>query len=284
MSTSVPGQWLEEQRRLGNELCVTLDSQSALPALQRLLKGRAHDRYSNVYAQTVVAELAAASPFLILLDPADTESVRALCSAPQRDWGWLASLPPGALPAWTAHWRERWVAGTRPHLALYRFHDNRVLTRALAWLPEDTHPAYLGPAISVCYWAGDTWATPHNPAPGTYPVPQDPAWLHAPLQPPQIAAIRETNARRYLLDHHLPAYQRLAAQQCPAAWAHERWLQADKWGWSGAKQFETLLALSLGFPPGELPSDLHPQPHEDPVAHFERVSLTAKYWAGEGEL
>ena len=169
MSTSVPGQWLEEQRRLGNELCVTLDSQSALPALQRLLKGRAHDRYSNVYAQTVVAELAAASPFLILLDPADTESVRALCSAPQRDWGWLASLPPGALPAWTAHWRERCVSGTRPHLALYRFHDNRVLTRALAWLPEDTHPAYLGPAISVCYWAGDTWATPHNPAPGTYP-------------------------------------------------------------------------------------------------------------------
>nr|WP_286088959.1 hypothetical protein [Pseudomonas sp. MWU13-3659] len=117
-------------------------------------------------------------------------------SAPQTHWGWLASLAPGDWAAWLSHWRARVMVG----YGLYRFHDNRVLARALDVLAPAELPAYLGPTINLCYWRMDGWRVVDNPAPGSYPVPSEPAWLPhhhraSALQPHAAARIRP--ARTY---------------------------------------------------------------------------------------
>ncbi|WP_019412034.1 DUF4123 domain-containing protein [Pseudomonas psychrophila] len=195
-----PRQWMDEQRGQGRDVCLVLDSQNEIEARQGLLNGRAHDRYHSVYSQTPVAELASAGPFLIGLDSTDTERLAELLNAPERNWGWLASLAPGDLPLWLEHWRARILVSARPERALYRFQDNRVLSRALRHLSAEQLPAYLGQAISVCYWQGEQWATTDNPAPGKYVLPEAAAWLSVPDANPQRVVIQEANALRFLID------------------------------------------------------------------------------------
>lgn len=218
MSQVMPDQWLAAQRGEGRNVCLVLDAQNEIEARTALLRERAYNRYSSVYSQTPVAELAAAGPFLIELDSADSEYLTELLHAPERNWGWLASIAQGDLPAWLAHWRARCLVGTSPNRALYRFQDNRVLARALQYLPIDSLAAYLGAAISVCYWQGEHWAITDNPMPGEYPLPQAPTWLSVPSTSAQLTAIRETNALRFLLDQHQQAYLKVAQQQHVLEW------------------------------------------------------------------
>lgn len=284
MNPPLPRQWIDEQRHQGHELCLILDSLSEMEARQTLLNGRAHDRYAGVYQQTPAAKLANAGPYLIVIDSADTEHVCALLQAPERNWGWLASIAPGELPALLQHWRERCLVGTRPNLAMYRFHDNRVLSRAFEYLSVDALSTYLGPAISVCYWQGEHWAVIANPAPGEYPMPDEPQWLQVPTPQSIRAHLRETNAHRYLLAQHQHAYLQLAAQCQAWEWISEQRQHADAWGWNTPEQLEFLLTHSLQTPGFELPVQWHPRPDETPDAHFERVLHAPKYWAGEGPL
>jgi len=176
MSQSFVPHWLIEQHRADRLLCLVLDSQNERDMRQRWLKSSRYEQYASVYGETVVAELADTGPFLFTFDQPDDRRLDALLDRPDSHWGWLASLGQGELKAWVRHWQERLLVGTRPHQALYRFHDNRVLARALEHLPVEALPAYLGPAISVCYWQGSHWQSTDNPAPGTNPLPDSPPW------------------------------------------------------------------------------------------------------------
>ncbi len=97
------------------------------------------------------------------------------------------------------HWRTRLVTGERPNQALYRFHDSRVLGRALAHLQPEQRPAFLGPISSACYWLAGRWLHADNPAPGDHPVPAEPAWLVVPTASETAAGIQFDNAWRYLI-------------------------------------------------------------------------------------
>ncbi|VVM40203.1 hypothetical protein PS662_02882 [Pseudomonas fluorescens] len=218
MINTLPRQWMNEQRRLGHELCLVLDSQNERDTRQLLMKSSGHDQYLSVYNGTTLVNMADAGPYMFTLEQSGDRRLDDLLDHPDRNWGWLASVEKGALREWVQHWQERLIVGTRPYQALYRFHDNRVLSRALNQLPVEESPAFLGPAISVCYWDGTAWKTAQNPAPGTYPVPDSPLWLRTPLPQPQASEIRRLNAHRYLLAEHVEAYANLAEVHDPDAW------------------------------------------------------------------
>jgi hypothetical protein len=179
------------------------------------------------------------------------------------------------------HWRERLIIGKRPHQVLYRFHDSRVLARALKHLPIDAYPAYLGPAISVCYWQGTCWTSTCNPAPGAYPVPDSPLWLQVPTTHQQAMQTRLLNARRFLLAEHVQAFAALAEQQDPQAWLRVTLAQAEAWHWQAPEQLEFLLTQRLQAPARAPASYWHVHPAENPDEHFERVRLMAAFWQGD---
>ncbi|WPN29818.1 DUF4123 domain-containing protein [Pseudomonas sp. P5_109] len=284
MTDSLPRQWMLEQQRLGHVLCLVLDSENERDTRQSLLKTCRYDQYSSVYGETQVADLADAGPFVFAFDQVNDSRIDELLKHPQRNWGWFASLQKGDLPTLVKHWRERLIIGARPDQALYRFHDNRVLSRALAHLPVEACPAYLGPAISVCYWQGTRWESTDNPAPGTYPVPDQPLWHQVPAPNQQADEIRLTNARRYLLAEHVEAYANLAEQHDPDMWLRSRLAQAQAWGWFAPDQLEFLLIQSLQAPAYKLAAHWRVRPDESPDEHFERVYQTTAFWQGEGAL
>lgn len=281
MINVLPRQWMNEQRRSGHELCLVLDSQNERETRQLLLKASGHDQYLSVYNGTTLANLADAGPFIFTLDQPSDRRLDELLDHPERNWGWLASVEKGALRQLVSHWQERLIVGTRPYQALYRFHDNRVLSRALQHLPVEAYPALLGPAISVCYWDGTAWKTTLNPAPGTHPVPDNPLWLRTPLPQPQASEIRRLNAHRYLLAEHVEAYAKLAEVHDPDAWLRERLALADAWGWLEPQQLEFLLIQSLQAPGFTLSPQWEVRGDESPVEHFERVRLLVGFWRGD---
>ncbi|WP_223489099.1 DUF4123 domain-containing protein [Pseudomonas sp. A-RE-19] len=281
MMDTLPRQWMTEQRRFGHEVCLVLDSENERETRQLLLNSSQFEQYLGVYSGTHIADLADAGPFIFTLDQPGDRRIDELLEHPQRNWGWLVSLPKGELRKLVSHWQERLIIGTRPHRALYRFHDNRVLARALEHLPVEAYPAYLGPAISVCYWNGTGWKTAVSPAPGTYPVPDEPLWLHAPTPHPQASEIRRLNAHRYLLAAHLKAYVRLAELHDPDTWLRDRLALAQAWGWLEPEQLAFLLTQSLQAPAYTLPPHWQARPDETPIEHFERVHQVTEFWQGE---
>ncbi|MFP0196727.1 DUF4123 domain-containing protein [Pseudomonas sp. PHC1] len=279
MIDSVVQRWLIEQHHADRLLCLVLDSQNERDMRQRWLKSSRYEQYASVYGETVVAELADTGPFLFTFDQPDDRRLDALLDRPDSHWGWLASLGQGELKTWVRHWQERLIVGARPHQALYRFHDNRVLARALEHLPPEALPAYLGPAISVCYWQGSRWQSTDNPTPGTYPLPDSPPWLHLPMPDEQAMEIRLANAHRFLLAEHVQAYAGLACTQDPQIWLRERLTQTQAWGWLAPERLEFLLIQSLHTP--TLAPHWQPRPDETPDEHFDRVYLLSKSWSGE---
>ncbi|MPR04660.1 DUF4123 domain-containing protein [Pseudomonas sp. MAFF 212408] len=285
MSTLSPRQWMIEQRHLGYRLCLILDSEGEHETRQALIGAQNADHYCSVYSETPVAELASAGPFVFLIDNPDDRRLNALLDAPERNWGWLASVPPEAgLNALAKHWRDRLIVGARPYQALYRFHDNRVLTRALAHLTGGAVAGYLGPIASVCYWQGEHWLTLNNCAPGNHPVPERPAWCEVPVESDQFARISQINARRYLLAEHLDAYARIAEQQDPDLWLSTQLELAEAWGWRSPEQVEFLLVQSLKATNGTLAERWQGRASETPVTHFERIYQEVQFWQGDAPL
>ncbi|WP_194787795.1 DUF4123 domain-containing protein [Pseudomonas sp. UFMG81] len=267
MSTITPWQWITQQRALGRDIALVLDAQ--VEARQALMGSLPPDRRQVLYQQTDAAYLALHGPACFLVGEAEVRLIQPLLELPDDHWGWLASLAPGDLPAWVEHWRARLLVGEPPQRALYRFHDNRVLARGLA-AARASLPAYLGQAISVCYWQGQAWATLDNPAPGPHPLPAAPAWLQLPV-PNVTGQVARANAHRYLYSHHLAAYLALAERQPPRAWLQRQLQRAQDWGWLAPVQIECLLVLSLGAPGFELPRHCAPLPGELPQAHVDRL-------------
>jgi hypothetical protein len=284
MIDSLPHRWITEQRRFGHEICLVLNSENERDTRQLLLNSCQLEQYLGVYSATNIAALADAGPFIFTLDQPGDRRIDELLDHPQRNWGWLASVPKGDLRKLVSHWHERLIIGTRPQQALYRFHDNRVLARALEHLPVEAYPAYLGPAISVCFWNGTDWKTALSPAPGTYPVPDEPLWLRTPIPHPQATEIRRLNAHRYLLAEHLRAYVKLADLHDPDTWLCDRLALADAWGWLEPAQLEFLLIQSLQAPAFTLAPHWQVRPDESPTEHFERVHRETEFWQRDDRI
>lgn len=280
MKIDCPEQWLVEQLTLDRSACLILDSEGECDARQELLKSVDLERYRSVYSDTQVTELANAGPFIFIIDNPHDERVNTLLKAPKRNWGWLASIEKGHLPGLIRHWRERLIIGTRPNQGLYRFHDNRVLTRALAHLPVSALPGYLGPAISVCYWQGAHWQVTDNPAPGHYPPPADPAWLNIPSPVDQSQNVRLANLFRHLWAEHSDAMRNLSAGQDTKVWLANHLLQAQAWGWHEPEQVRFLVLESLYRAKPPIISNWQPRNGETPLAHFERIFDEVQFWAG----
>lgn len=284
MTTTCPRQWMNDQLRLGHTLCLILDSEGELVARQALLNTPDPEQYCCVYSQTPISELANAGPFIFLIDNPGDARLKPLLDEPERSWGWLASIGNGDLPALARHWRERLIIGTRPHRALYRFHDNRVLGRALAHIPEEARPEYLGPAISVCYWHGAQWNVTHNPAPGEYPLPADPAWLSVPLPADRAMEILHSTVYRYLWAKHGEDLIRLSQRQDPGTWLTEQLSHAQQWGWTAPEQVHFLITSKLTETEPPLINNWAPHEGETPQAHYERLFNEMTFWSGEGSL
>ncbi|MBB6156871.1 hypothetical protein HDC30_004114 [Pseudomonas sp. JAI115] len=285
MTNLSPLHWMAEQRQLGRSLCLILDSEGELPLRKTLMDNQATNRYCNLYSGTLVADLASTGPFIFLVDGPEDRRLNELLKEPERNWGWLASIPrSNGLEVLADHWRDRIIVGTRPHQALYRFQDNRVLARALAFFGADVVPEYLGPVNSVFYWQGVQWKTASNPKPNRYPVPNNPAWLNVPSESDQAASIRETNAHRYLLAYHLDAYLEVAERQEPEEWLRKQLMLVDAWGWESPEQLEFVLIESLRVTIEELEKRWQVQPNENPEDHFQRIYHTMQFWQGEAPL
>lgn len=280
MTSPSPQQWMRDQHALGHTLCLIVDAQGGWQT-----QPQQTDQHYSVYSETPVADLADAGPLLVPIDYLEDERLSKLLTMPEKNWGWLASVPAAAgLDGVLRHWRARLIVGARPHQALYRFHDNQVLARALKHLSAQAIPAYLGPIVSACYWQGTQWATISNDAPGDHPVPEHPQWCAVPVEGEQSARIREINAHRFLLAEHLQAYAHLGEQQDPNFWLSNLLVLADRWGWQSPEQLKFLLIQSLKDSNITFSQRWQPRPEETPIAHFQRVYEETQFWQGDTPL
>ncbi|NWC96177.1 MULTISPECIES: DUF4123 domain-containing protein [unclassified Pseudomonas] len=262
-----PEWWMAQQQQAGRRLCLVLQGESE--ARGALLATRTVAEYCSLYGETVAAELAAHGPMILLLDHVNEPGLVGLLQTPQRNWGWLGSLPGEDLRGVAGHWRDRLVAGPPGRQVLYRFHDNRTLARALDHLPAEGWPAFLGPLISVCYWQGERWCCGDNPAPGAYPVPDPAPWLQVPN--PQAGVILQANILRYLLAEYSEALSSLAEFQDPRIWLEQLLEQARAWQWERPEQLEFLVVRQLVEATGDVLIRWQPLRGEGPEDHFQRV-------------
>ncbi|MCF5025142.1 DUF4123 domain-containing protein [Pseudomonas lurida] len=264
---NMPGRWMDQQHQAGRRLCLILEGHD--DACQPLLATRDVSGYRSLYAETDLAELAGEGPVILLLEQMSEPALAALVQQPYNNWGWLGSLPGEDLAAVTRHWRDRLLVGTTGAPSMYRFHDNRTLGRALAYLQPEHLPAFLGPLVSVCYWHEERWRTADNPQPGEYPVPDPAPWLNTPN--PNAEAILHANILRYLLAEHSEDLVALAEFQDPRIWLEQLLKQARTWQWRRPEQLEFLVVRRLEEATRSSVIRWQPLVGEAPGDHFERV-------------
>ena len=265
---SLPGRWMARQQQAGRRLCLILAGNN--DACGPLLAARNLSQYGRLYAETAVAELATVGPVILLLEHVDEPALVELLQHPQANWGWLGSLPDDDLAGVVQHWRERLLVGPTGSQALYRVYDNRTLARALAHLPINQWPVFLGPLINAYYWHEDRWCEGENPAPGAYPVPVPAPWLHTPN--PQADAILHANILRFLLTEHSEGLAALVEFQDPRIWLAQVLEQARAWRWRGPPQLEFLVVRRLEEATQSSVIEWQPLHEEAPGDHFQRVS------------
>ncbi len=264
---NLPNQWMSQQLQAGRRLCLILEGSNA--ARQPMLAARGFPDYCSLYAQTPLAEIATAGPLILLLDQVGEPALLDLLQKPEMNWGWLGSLPNVDLTDVTRHWRDRLLVGPEGHQALYRFHDNRTLARALNYLKVEQWPAFLGPLISVCYWHEDRWHYGSNPAPGDHPVPDPAPWLNIPN--PNAYAILHANILRYLLAEHSESLAALVEFQDPRVWLTQVLEQARAWQWNRPEQLEFLVVRRLEEASRASVIRWQPTVGETPEDHFQRM-------------
>lgn len=272
-------QWIARQQQAGHRLCLMLEGGNA--ARVPMMAARSVLEYSSVYAQTAVADLASTGPVILLLEQMDEPALRDLLNTPEANWGWLASIPGADLASVTRHWRDRLLRGSPGHQALYRFHDNRTLSRVLAYLLPAQWPALLGPMFSVCYWHDDRWHSADNPAPGEYPVPDPAPWLNAPN--PNAGTILHANILRYLLAEHSEDLVALVEFQDPRIWLSQVLEQARAWQWNRPEQLEFLVVRRLEETTRGSVMRWQPMGGETSADHFERVVQQWRLAGGEDD-
>lgn len=277
-------QWLQEQTSQRRHLYLVLDSDGQIEERNALASKLGVDQYRNLYIGTPADSLANVAPFLFHLGTVEHPALQALLKTPERHWGWLASAASSDLDALSVHWQGRLVKGERPNQALYRFHDNRILGRALACLPPEQRGDYLGLMTSVCYWQAEQWTVTDNPNPGIHPLPTPPAWLHTPVPEAIFKGIQFDNVRRYLIREHIDDLLSLAQRQDIDTWIRGQLDLAHTWGWQEPNSIHFLLTQSLQAPDYGPPKTWRPLPHETPAMHFERVYQEVLYWYGDAPV
>lgn len=264
---NLAGRWMAQQQQAGRRLCLILEGDHGVR--RSLLATRSPLHYCDLYDETVLAELTTVGPVILLLEQISDPEVRNLIQHPEDNWGWLGSLADADLTGVIRHWRERLLVGPQGSQALYRFHDNRTLARALAYLAVEQKPAFLGPLISVCYWHDDRWWCDDNPAPGNYPLPDPIPWLNTPN--PHANTILHANILRYLLAEHSEDLAALVEFQDPRIWLAQVLEQARAWQWQGPERLEFLVVRRLAEATGSSVIRWQPRGGETPDEHFERV-------------
>ncbi|KPG99609.1 hypothetical protein AEQ67_10780 [Pseudomonas sp. RIT-PI-q] len=277
-------QWLLEQSRSGRDLYLMLDTDGHLDERTALVIELGAHQYRSLYVGTVANSLAQTGPFLFQMGTVKHPVIEALLDTPERHWGWLASASNIDLDVLVSHWRDRLIVGERPNQAVYRFHDNRVLGRALTFLQPEQRADFLGPIASVCYWQADQWTVTDNPDPGEHPLPLDPAWLKTPTPETVYSNVQFENTRRYLIREHTDALARLATQLNVDDWLWGLIQTARLWGWQQPEQVHFLLTQSLQTPGYLPPKAWLPKPEEDSAEHFERVYEQVLYWQGNAPV
>lgn len=276
--------WLNDQTKLGRHLYLVLDSDGQLDERNLLASELGIEQYRNLYMGTAADSLASVAPYLFQLDTVEHPILQALLNAPERHWGWIASAANTDLDALPLHWQNRLVTGERPNQALYRFHDNRVLGRALAFLQPEQRPDYLGPLASICYWQAEQWAVTDNPNPGIRPLPLDPAWCHTPTPEATLKSVQFDNARRYLVREHTDNLLSLAQRQDIDTWLRGQFNLAYTWGWQEPESIHFLLTQSMQESDYTPPKNWLPHPNETPTMHFDRVYQETLYWQGDAPV
>ena len=264
---NIPGQWMARQQQAGHRVCLILEGSNG--TCESLLAVRGLEQYRSLYAETRVAEWAMAGPVILLLESLSEPALHNLLQAPETNWGWLGSLATDDLEPATRHWRDRLLVGAQGEQSLYRFHDNRTLARALAYMSPNNWPAFLGPFVSVCYWHDGCWRCDENPAPGEYTVPDPAPWLDTPN--PNAGAILHANVLRYLLAEHSEDLAALMEFQNPRTWLTQVLEQARAWQWHGPEQLEFLVVRRLAEATRSSDIRWPPRVGEAPAEHFERV-------------
>lgn len=278
----MPGQWAAQQHQAGRRLCLILEGNNE--ACQPLLATRDVSQYRSLYAETdlaELAELAGEGPVILLLEQMNEPALLGLLQQPENNWGWLGSLPSEDLAVVTRHWRDRLLVGLEGTQSMYRFHDNRTLARALAYLRPEHRPAFLGPLVSVCYWHEEHWCMADNPAPGEDPVPAPAPWLNTPN--PNAEAILHANILRYLLTEHSEDLVALAEFQDPRVWLVQVLEQARAWQWREPEQLAFLVVRRLEEATRSSVIRWQPLVGEAPGDHFERVVAQWKLTEGKDE-
>lgn len=276
-----PQLWSSTQANQGLHLYLILDSDGQIDERDALRNLLGDDKHINLFLGTPASSLAENGPFIFQLEKANFQAIATLINRPEGNWGWLASSSVNDLGVIAEHLRARLVAGERPNQVIYRFHDNRVLTRALNHLSSDQYPDYLGPISSVCYWNGSQWAVSENSNPDEHPLPSAPAWLHIPQTEAESAGIEFDNIRRYLMVEHTETLAKLGEQESVDAWLRTQLDLARTWGWQEPEQLHFFLDQSLKAPGYHLPKSWYPHHGETAPTHFERIHDESLYWQGE---
>lgn len=263
--------WLDEQQAQQRHLLLIIDSLAEPNPVQALFAGDLMQEYVNLYQGTEFADMADIGPWLVVVSVSATSQIRSLLDAPERDWGWLASAESIDLPALAQHWQERMRIDEQGQRSLYRFQDNRVVARHLAELTPTQRPLLLGPLNSALCWGGEHWQCFDNSSPGQYPAPFDAPWLTLPEPDTVVREIQQHNLTLWLWQNHSAATARLVETRLLSDWLDEQLDKAERWDWRSAERIQLLLRYQLDPALAKRP-EWALRDHEDPDAHFSRVS------------
>ena len=263
-------QWLSEQRRRQRQLLVIANPMAAPNPIPTLFANAPIRDYVKVYQGTPFENLAPLGPWLVRIDVSTMAALSALLQSPEHHWGWVASAEQLDMNEVVAHWQARMLIHDEDLRALYRFQDNRVISRHLQALDNEQIPLLLGPLCSALCWDGKQWISVDNPAPGTYPEPFDTPWLQVPPAAEQSAAAQQATLETWLWENHLDATQQLLTHESLATWLLVQLDKADSWDWSRQEQIHFLLEHQLNTDLANLPA-WAPRAEETPAVHCLRA-------------
>lgn len=263
-------QWLSEQRRHQRQLVVIANPMAEPNPIPTLFANAPIRDYVKVYQGTPFENLAPLGPWLVRIDASSMAALAALLQSPEHHWGWVASAEQLDINEVVAHWQARMLIHDEGQRALYRFQDNRVISRHLQALDNEQIPLLLGPLCSALCWDGKQWMSVDSPAPGAYPEPFDTPWLQVPPAAEQSAAAQKAALETWLWENHLDATQQLLTREPLTPWLQAQLDNADSWGWSNQEQVHFLLEHQLNADLANLPA-WAPRADETPDAHFVRA-------------
>lgn len=265
-----PIRWLAEQQGCGRQTVLIIDTQFAPDIIATLFTLAPIRDYRRLFQGTEFDNLLEQSPWLIRIDPTTLPAVERLLARPETNWGWFASASPLDLDELVRHWRDRMVIREGEQRWLYRFQDNRVISRHLKALDTQQIPLLLGPLAEALCWDGTGWQRFENRRPALYLPPFAMPWTEVLESAAASEAIELRALENWLWHHHPQATARLPIGGPLSVWLKSQLALAGEWGWDQAERIHFLVEHKLD--PALAQHDLwDTKPNETPAAHFQRV-------------